>query len=67
MPDRKRGMLLLTMAGKDLDAIERMKNSAGFAEEVFGLHAQQAVEKALKAWLCLTRTCIRRGFTISRN
>ena len=24
-----------------------------YADEVFGFHAQQAVEKALKAWLCL--------------
>jgi len=24
-----------------------------FADEIFGFHAQQAVEKGLKAWICL--------------
>ena len=54
MVDRKRGRLLLTMAQKDFEAIERMANDEAFADEIFGLHAQQAVEKALKAWLCIT-------------
>ena len=29
-----------------------MLDNALFADEIFGFHAQQAVEKALKAWLC---------------
>ncbi len=60
MSDRKRGLLFLSMAEKDLDAVDRMRRDEGFAEEVFGLHAQQAVEKALKAWLCLTESRVPR-------
>jgi HEPN domain-containing protein len=39
------------MAQKDLKAIQGMADPDIFADEVFGFHAQQAVEKALKAWL----------------
>lgn len=54
MPDRETANIHLGMAAKDLAALTKMAGDTGFAEEVFGLHAQQAVEKALKAWLCLT-------------
>lgn len=47
--ERARGML--HMAEKDLNAIKAMKNPQTFATEIFGFHAQQAIEKALKAWL----------------
>jgi HEPN domain-containing protein len=30
-----------------------MRDPSAFAEEIFGFHAQQAVEKAIKAWLNL--------------
>ncbi len=43
--------LLLAAAKKDLRALQGMLNPAVFADEIFGFHAQQAVEKALKAWL----------------
>ena len=33
--------------------LEAMGDPAVFAEEIFGFHAQQAVEKAIKAWLSL--------------
>jgi hypothetical protein len=42
---------LLLMAGKDFDALRGMVGSPLFADEIFGFHAQQAIEKALKAWL----------------
>ncbi|MEO8428140.1 MAG: HEPN domain-containing protein [Verrucomicrobiota bacterium] len=42
---------LLTMAGKDLAALKAMTDRDSFAEEIFGFHAQQAIEKCLKAWL----------------
>ncbi len=29
-----------------------MRHSRRFADEIVGFHAQQALEKALKAWLC---------------
>lgn len=41
------------MAGKDLAALRGMLDSIIFADEVFGFHAQQAVEKSLKAWITL--------------
>ena len=42
---------LLGMAEKDLHALANMQDAADFAEEVFGFHAQQVIEKSLKAWV----------------
>lgn len=39
------------MAGKDLKALKAMTNADLFENEIFGFHAQQAVEKSLKAWI----------------
>jgi hypothetical protein len=47
--DHARGLLL--MARKDFDAMRGMIGNPLFADEVFGFHAQQAIEKSLKAWL----------------
>lgn len=44
---------LLVAARRDGRALAGMTDVDVFAEEVFGFHAQQAVEKALKAWLAL--------------
>jgi HEPN domain-containing protein len=45
---------LLAMARKDATALVGMRDQpVVFADEVFGFHAQQAVEKALKAWIDL--------------
>jgi HEPN domain-containing protein len=44
---------MLRMARKDLAALDGMLSEETFAEEVYGFHAQQAVEKALKCWLCV--------------
>ena len=41
------------MARKDLRALGAMLDRDAFAEEIFGFHAQQAVEKSIKAWLSL--------------
>jgi HEPN domain-containing protein len=43
--------MLLTMASKDFQALKAMLDEQAFAEEIFGFHAQQAVEKTLMAWL----------------
>jgi HEPN domain-containing protein len=43
--------MLLDMARNDLEALRGMRDSAVFAGEIFGFHAQQAVEKSVKAWL----------------
>jgi HEPN domain-containing protein len=44
---------LLKAAEKDLNALRGMIGQDAFADEIFGFHAQQATEKALKAWLAL--------------
>jgi len=44
---------LLRMARKDLRAARALLDPAVADVETFGFHAQQAVEKALKAWLDL--------------
>ena len=53
MSDLDHARLMLNMAGKDLKALQGMMDVNTFANEIFGFHAQQAVEKALKAWLSL--------------
>jgi len=44
---------MVILAQRDLKALQGMLNADTFADEIFGFHAQQAVEKALKAWLSL--------------
>jgi len=51
MKDIEQASMLLSMARKDLSALQGMTDPETFAEEIFGLHAQQVVEKSLKAWL----------------
>ena len=48
-PDHAR--MMLALAHEDLKALKGMKNSDTFSDGIFGFHAQQASEKALKAWL----------------
>ncbi len=43
---------MLRMAEMDFRALTGMENGAVFADEIFGFHVQQAIEKGLKAWLC---------------
>lgn len=52
MADLEHASSLLRMAHKDFNALLGMKGNSLFADEIFGFHVQQAVEKALKAWLC---------------
>lgn len=44
---------LLRMAQKDLQAMRALSDPTKVDVEIFGFHGQQAVEKALKAWLTL--------------
>lgn len=39
------------MAHKDFNALRGMTDNPLFADEIFGFHVQQAIEKSLKAWL----------------
>jgi len=50
MKDIEHARTLLAIAEKDLQALSLTKNT-GIADSIFGFHAQQAVEKALKAWI----------------
>jgi HEPN domain-containing protein len=53
MPDLEHAQLLLSLAERDLKDLGHMLDPAEFADETFGFHAQQSVEKALKALLCV--------------
>ncbi len=53
MPDLETAETLLAAAKRDLHALGNMHDPDAFPVEVFGFHAQQAVEKSLKAWLCV--------------
>lgn len=53
MADLEHAKSLLRMAHKDFNALVGMQGNSLFADEIFGFHVQQAVEKALKAWLCI--------------
>lgn len=52
MKDLEQARNLLAMADRDYRALCGMGDAQVFSTEVFGFHVQQAVEKALKAWLC---------------
>ena len=52
MKDLEQARNLLRMAEKDYRALCGMADAQVFSAEIFGFHVQQAVEKALKAWLC---------------
>jgi hypothetical protein len=43
---------MLRLAFRDFNALVALEHSPLFADEIFGLHAQQSIEKALTAWLC---------------
>ena len=53
MSDSKCAVALIAAADRDLSALRGMGDEQVFADEVVGFHAQQAVEKLLKAWLAL--------------
>jgi HEPN domain-containing protein len=56
MSDLDHARLLFSMAANDLRALKGMLRSEDaadryFTDEIFGFHAQQCVEKSLKAWI----------------
>jgi HEPN domain-containing protein len=51
MSELKHAHALLNLAEKDLKALCGMGDTHTFADEIFGFHAQQAMEKTLKARL----------------
>jgi len=50
---REHAAMMLSLAKDDLHALRSMQDSESFTTAIFGFHAQQAVEKALKAWLTI--------------
>ena len=53
MSDHEHSVMILAMARKDLKALSGMLDGGTFDDEIFGFHAQQTAEKALRAWLSL--------------
>ena len=51
MQDLKNAIKMFNMAEKDFKALKNMIDEKNFDIEIFGFHAQQTVEKLLKAWL----------------
>ncbi|HLD45448.1 MAG TPA: HEPN domain-containing protein [bacterium] len=51
MKDLEYAQTMLTQANKDFKALLNMLDETLFEPEIFGFHAQQTIEKALKAWL----------------
>jgi len=55
MKDLEQARNFLSIASRDYRALCGMDDPEVFSSEIFGFHVQQAVEKALKAWLCILR------------
>ena len=53
MKDLEQARNFLSIASRDYRALCGMEDPEVFSSEIFGFHVQQAVEKALKAWLCI--------------
>jgi HEPN domain-containing protein len=51
MSDHEHAQMMLDLAQKDLKAVKGMMDEEQFEDEIFGFHAQQTVEKVVKAWL----------------
>lgn len=51
MSDIEHAENMLSLASHDLNALKGMLDIEVFAENIFGFHAQQAIEKLLKAWI----------------
>lgn len=51
MSDLDHARHMFTIAKRDLKALGGMMDQEIFAYEIFGFHAQQTAEKALKAWI----------------
>lgn len=44
---------MMVMASKDIKAMKSLLSPESADDEIFGFHAQQAVEKSLKAWIAV--------------
>ncbi len=55
MPGHELALEMIAAAKSDLKALKHMLDPDAFDDRVFGFHAQQAIEKALNAWLNVVR------------
>lgn len=51
MPGSPLSLDMLSAAKRDMKALGNMLDSEQFDDHTFGFHAQQSIEKALKAWI----------------
>lgn len=51
MKELDRAKAVFGAAMKDFTALVEMRDNHKIADEIFGFHAQQAIEKLLKAWM----------------
>ena len=51
MSDIEKARDMQIFARKDFDALRGMGDNPLFSDEIYGFHAQQAIEKSLKAWI----------------
>lgn len=49
--NKDHALQMLEMAKRDHQALAHMLDAESFSEEIFGFHAQQSIEKSLKAWI----------------
>ena len=66
MSDREHAEEILETARRDLRAVRAMQDTESFPDEIFGFHAQQSVEKALKAWVALLGKQFPKTYDIKR-
>lgn len=48
-PDFRQSQAFIRVAQRDMMALTGMQDKEMFADEIFGFHAQQVIEKSLKA------------------
>jgi HEPN domain-containing protein len=63
--DKDHARQMLEMARKDHHALAHMLDPKDFSEEIFGFHAQQSIEKALKAWIAVKRLTYPKSHDVS--
>jgi HEPN domain-containing protein len=65
MKDVEHARLMVQLARNELTVLKALQSAPDEATSAFGFHAQQAVEKALKAWLSLAGVAYPRTHALS--
>jgi len=53
MSGREDPLAMFQLAQSDAEAVRALSDNPNIADEIIGFHTQQAIEKALKAWLAV--------------